>query len=239
MVNCKNCGAPLSLENAVCPHCGTPNPEAIEHLKKLSQLNKDFKKAKIEVAGEVQKSKQGYGALIILVLVLIANLVLFVMHGASYSIAERIRASRYDKAQIGEELERSLAEKDYDRLTIFQDSFDVRYSDFPKYNGVAYLAYDYLQIKKEVTDYLNSSDYYSDPLVRSIRSIKVFKDEYERLAKRRNEEELADQIDELNERCDLFLKTFLKMNDDDIAQVTSLSESQLLVLVSGRLNDEE
>ena len=23
MVNCKNCGAPLSLEEAVCPHCGS------------------------------------------------------------------------------------------------------------------------------------------------------------------------------------------------------------------------
>ena len=38
MVNCKNCGAPLSLEDAVCPHCGTPNPEAQEHLKKLKDL---------------------------------------------------------------------------------------------------------------------------------------------------------------------------------------------------------
>ena len=34
MVNCKNCGAPLTLNDAFCPHCGTPNPEAQEHLKK-------------------------------------------------------------------------------------------------------------------------------------------------------------------------------------------------------------
>ena len=35
MVNCKNCGAPLSLDQATCPYCGTENREAIEHIKKL------------------------------------------------------------------------------------------------------------------------------------------------------------------------------------------------------------
>ena len=47
MVNCKNCGAPLSLNDAFCPHCGTPNPEAQEHLKKLRQLDEQFENASL------------------------------------------------------------------------------------------------------------------------------------------------------------------------------------------------
>ena len=56
MVNCKNCGAPLSLEEAVCPHCGTPNPEAQEHLKKLAQLNSAFEQTQYEVVDEVKNT---------------------------------------------------------------------------------------------------------------------------------------------------------------------------------------
>ena len=44
MVNCKNCGAPLSLNDAFCPHCGTPNPEAQEHLRKLEALDQQFQR---------------------------------------------------------------------------------------------------------------------------------------------------------------------------------------------------
>ena len=39
MVNCKKCGAPLSLNEAFCPYCGEPNLEAQEHLKKLQELD--------------------------------------------------------------------------------------------------------------------------------------------------------------------------------------------------------
>ena len=88
MVNCKNCGAPLSLEEAVCPHCGTPNPEAQEHLKKLAQLNSAFEQTQYEVVDEVKKNKRGYGVLVILVMVMLANLILIPVHAASYDIAE-------------------------------------------------------------------------------------------------------------------------------------------------------
>ena len=100
MVNCRNCGAPLSLEEAVCPHCGTPNPEAQEHLKKLAQLDKDYRKTKLEVVSEVKKSKRGYGILVILVMLLLANLVMLVFHGASYSIADSIIASKMSDDEI-------------------------------------------------------------------------------------------------------------------------------------------
>ena len=73
MVNCKKCGAPLSLNDAYCPHCGTANPEAQEHLKKLQVLDAQVESAKQEVTAEVKKSKKGYGVLIILAMLLLAK----------------------------------------------------------------------------------------------------------------------------------------------------------------------
>ena len=74
MVNCKKCGAPLSLNEAFCPYCGEPNLEAQEHLKKLQELDEQFQNTSREVAAEVKKSKKGYGILVILVMLLLANL---------------------------------------------------------------------------------------------------------------------------------------------------------------------
>ena len=108
MVNCKNCGAPLSLEDAVCPHCGTPNPEAQEHLKKLKDLDRKFQSARFEVVDEVKKSKKGYGLLVILVMILLANLFLIPVHSASYEIAERIIASRMSVKQIRDTMDTFL-----------------------------------------------------------------------------------------------------------------------------------
>ena len=45
MVNCKKCGAPLSINEAVCPYCGEANPEAQAHLKKLRELDARFERA--------------------------------------------------------------------------------------------------------------------------------------------------------------------------------------------------
>ena len=100
MVNCKNCGAPLSLDEAKCPYCGTDNQEAIEHLKKLKKLDQGYRKAQKEVKEEVRKSKQGYGPLIVLLIVLLCNLIMLPFHSASYEIADAINTSKYSKEEI-------------------------------------------------------------------------------------------------------------------------------------------
>ena len=239
MVNCKNCGAPLSLEEAVCPHCGTPNPEAQEHLKKLAQLDKDYRKTKLEVVDEVKKSKKGYGVLVILVMLLLANLVMIPFHMASYEIADRIRASKMSEEQIMSTI-RDLADSgEYIEMSIFMDKFNLPYSRYGGYSQLSYLADYYNRVVDSMTDYLYSSDMYSDPLMRVCQTVKDFKDEYDRYAKRDLEQEILVHVDRLNDEFDHYLKTYMKLNDEDIAMISDMSSSQLLVLVNERLNDEE
>ena len=119
MVNCKKCGAPLSLNEAFCPYCGEANPEAQEHLKKLRELDEQFEIASQEVTAEVKKSRAGYGILITLVMLLFANLMIFAMHQVSYNIANQIIAGRMTEREIKAQLDQFLdgiLQKETDQL---------------------------------------------------------------------------------------------------------------------------
>ena len=239
MVNCKNCGAPLSLEQAVCPNCGTPNPEAQEHLKKLAQLDKDYSKTKLEVIDEVKKSKKGYGVLVILVMMLLANLVMFGFHGASYGISEKIIASKMSDEQITATIRQLMEEGEYIEMSIFMDKYYLPYSKYADYSNLSFLADYYDRVVEQFTNYLYMEDRYGDPLMNACEDIKDFKDEYVRLARREMDPSVSEHVGKLNDEFDLYLKAYLKLNEEDIASIPDITASQLLVLVNERMNNEE
>ena len=235
MVNCKNCGAPLSLNDAFCPHCGTPNPEAQEHLKKLQQLDERFESASLEVAAEVKKSRKGYGILIILVMLLLANLVIFVMHGMTYDIAERVIASKMSESEIRAQLDEFLDEGEYIELELFMDKFSLPYRDYEDYSRIAYLAEYQSRMIDAMTQYLYGTDPYGDPLVRTCQTVVDYEEALASLRKRENSERLLLHMEKLNDEVNGFLKNYLGLTDEDIAGIRNMSYSSLLILVNERL----
>ncbi len=238
MVNCKNCGAPLSLNDAFCPHCGTPNPEAQEHLKKLEQLDEQFENASQEVAAEVRKSRKGYGVLLILVMLLLANLLVFVMHQASYEIADRIIAGRMSESEIKARLDEFLDEGEYIELDLFMNKFNLSYRDYEDYSKISYLAAYQNRMTEYMTQYLYGTENYGDPLVRTCQAVVDYEDEYTSLMKRDNSEKALYHMEKINTEVNGFLKSFLKLTDEDIAGIRDLNESALLILVNERLSHE-
>ena len=208
MVNCKNCGAPLTLNDAFCPHCGTPNPEAQEHLKKLQQLDQRFEDASLEVAAEVKKSRKGYGILLILVMLLLANLVIFVMHGMTYDIAERVIASKMSEAEIKAKLDEFLDAGEYIEMDLFMNKFSLSYRDYEDYSKISYLAGYQSRMTDAMTQYLYGTENYGDPLIRTCQ---------------------------INTEVNGFLKNYLGLTDEDIAGIKDMNESSLLILVNERL----
>ena len=146
MVNCKKCGAPLSLDQVKCPYCGEINEEAKEHLEKLAKLDKDYKKTKQEVMTEVKKTKKGYNLLIVLVMLLIANMLMIPVWGASYDIAEKIAVSDRPVSEVKEELDSLLKDRDYPAFVVCYDRNDANYRDYREYSMVYSMAYDYCQV---------------------------------------------------------------------------------------------
>ena len=239
MVNCKNCGAPLSLNEAYCPHCGTPNPEAQEHLRKLAALDNEFHKAQDEVRDEVKKSRKGYGVLVILVMVLLANLALIPLHIASYDIADRIRlSSAMSDEEIRAKLDAFLEEGEFAELYLFTEKYNLSYQDYREYTRVAYLASYYVNFIEHVTNYLYNPEPYSDPLVQACRDITEFKSEYRNQLRWADETDDMSYAEQLNSDFDAAVKEYLKLTDEDLAEAENMTNSALLVRVNERLNNE-
>ncbi len=234
MVNCKNCGAPLSLNEAFCPHCGTANPEAQEHLKKLKDLDERFDNASREVAIEVKKSKKGYGILLILVMLLLANLVVFVLHSATYDIADRIIAGKMSDSEIKAQLDEFLDKGEYIELELFMKKFTLSYKDYRDYNLIANLAGYQDRMIDAVTQYLYGTENYSDPLVRICEAVTDYEEEYGYL-KKSDSETVCFHIEQINTEVNGFLKSYLKLTDEDLAGLKDMSSSALLILVNERL----
>lgn len=239
MVNCKNCGAPLNLNDAYCPHCGTPNPEAQEHLHKLIQLDKKVDEAAKEVKEEVKKSKKGYGLLIALTMLLLATLVVLVSLGASYEIADRIITSRMSETQIKATLDDLLDRGEYIELDVFMDKYYLPYDDYYEYTVVGYLADYYSRMVDHMSEYLYAVDPYDDPLVKVCQNTIDFKLGYERDIKRDLTEKTKAHLRALNAEVDAFLKYYLHLTDEEISGIKDMNNSSLVVLVSGRLENEK
>ena len=239
MVNCKNCGAPLSLEDAVCPHCGTPNPEAKEHLEKLAKLDRDFRKTKSEVAEEVRKSKSGYGVLVILVMVLLANLFMIPLHASTYDIAEKIVASRMGDARIRETLDELLEEGEYIEMAIFADKYQLPYQEYGDYNRIAFLAEYYNRLISNVTDYCYGKDPFNYPLVSACQNIKDFVSEYAHSGRYIDDRSMMKYVEDLNEEFEAYIKATLKLTDEDIMEINDMSNAELLLRISERMAYEE
>ena len=238
MVNCKNCGAPLSLNDACCPHCGTPNPEAQEHLKKLETLDRRFESASREVAAEVKKSKKGYGILLILVMLLLANFALLPLHGMSYNIAERIIAARMSDSEIKAKLDELLEKGEYIELDLFMNKFTLSYRDYSEYSDytrIAILASHQDRIIDAVTEYLYGTDTYGDPLVKTCQAVVDYETELSWFKKRDNRETVVSHMEKLNAEVNGLLRNYLKLTDEDIAGIKDMNSSSLLILVNERL----
>ncbi len=239
MLNCKNCGAPLSLNDAFCPHCGTPNPEAQEHIRKLQTLDHEFQMAQDEVHLEVKKSRKGYGVLVSLVMVLLANLILIPFHLASYDIADSIRISRMGDEEIQHTLDTLLENGEFAELYIFTNKYDLPYSKYAEYNRVAYLGSSYVNLIENLTNYLYNRNNYTDPLVQVCRNITEFKSEYRYYLKWAEDEKLIPYANRLNSDFNAVAKEYLNLTDEDLLEAENMTDSALLVRVNERLNDEK
>ena len=238
MINCKNCGAPLSLNDAVCPNCGTPNPEAQEHIRKLAALDNEFHRAENEVRAEVRKSRKGYGVLVILVMLLLANLVLIPFHSASYEIAEKLMVSNMSEEEIRQKLDGFLEEGNFTELFLFTDRYSLSYRDYSGYTRIASLAMYYKQFIDSITNYLYSSENYTDPLVRASRNIIDFKTDYRNYLKREEDPGFKVYAEQLNRDFDAAAKVYLKLTDEDLQEADKMTNSAMLVRVNERLNNE-
>lgn len=240
MVNCKNCGAPLTLDDAYCPHCGTPNEEAIEHIEKLKALDKDYEKTRNEVMSEAKKSYRGYNLLVILVVLLLANVMLFILYNRSYEISEKIVSARQDRSQIEAAMRDYLENEDYLEFVTYTDKYAISYRDYEEFIPIINLAYDYKQIVKDVSHYHTVKDNYADPLTRACTDLEDYLYDLKNYNRRDDYSDYTRKnIEKLDKQCRSFLKSYMYLKDTDMEELEEMTSSEIVTLVMERINDEK
>ncbi|MDO4533269.1 MAG: zinc ribbon domain-containing protein [Coriobacteriia bacterium] len=239
MLNCKNCGAPLSPDEAVCAYCGTPNPQVQESLKKQKALDKAVDSTRQQVVDEVKQAKRGYSLLVVLAVLLLANLVLLPMHEASYEIADTITEGDMTQNQITATLDQLLDEGEYIEMGVFADKHHLSYSDNREYMMIASLAADYNDVIEYTTRYFHGTDDYDDPLVRACQRIKGFKENYANITSRDISPDKLVHVERINAELESYVRDNLHLTDEDLADISTMSDTRLLVLVDERLHDED
>ena len=190
------------------------------------------------MTAEVKKSKKGYGVLIILAMLLLANLVALILHDASYEIADRIIASRKSDAVIKATMDELLDEGEYIEFEIFADKYSLSYREYREYLNIEYLAREYKDAVDNMTRYLYAVDPYDDPLIKVCEDVVDFKAEFRSLLRRDLEPRTAFHVDRLESEMNAFLKEYLNLTDEDIKGLDDMNSSALLILVNERLSEK-
>ena len=139
-MKCENCGANLRIEDAFCPYCGAPNPDAIHHRQDMQEYQQKFQRTQRDVYRSAKKFSL-INIRIIIVLVLVVLLLVTVMLNSShYEISRWIRHTR--TAAQSEEHRAKLteleAEGKYQAFYEYYSSNDMYYFDEVKDFSIVY-----------------------------------------------------------------------------------------------------
>lgn len=114
-MKCSNCGNNLTIDNEVCPYCGSKNPYAVKHredMKRFSQDYDDTKKEVVEKSGRFNERTFK----IAIVAVTIAAIAILAFFGVAAEDLKRQNARERMKGDAEDyipEIERLMAEGDY------------------------------------------------------------------------------------------------------------------------------
>ena len=105
-MNCAHCGAPVTLEDKYCPHCGQPNIQAAQHSEDMARYRNEFENTRRGVHGTLRAYKGITARLILFIIALISTIVTFGMWNSAYSI-HRDKMYKYAKAHSAEVIVRN------------------------------------------------------------------------------------------------------------------------------------
>ena len=124
-------------------------------------------------------------------------------------------------------------------MDLFMDRFSLSYRDYEEYTGIAYLANLQNRMIDSMTQYLYGTDPYGDPLVRTCQAVADYETEYQWLLKRDISEKVRLHTEKINHEVEGFLTAYLGLTEEDLAGISEMNESSLLILVNERLKHEK
>lgn len=252
-MNCENCGGNLSLEDAACPHCGTINKHAQQHIRDMDRYEGAFQSTQKNVYA-ITRNYAGITVRAIVITVLLILTVIFgVLAVSDYEIKSGLaRSKSYRNFKEYEKLlDGYMEEENFMAFSAFCEAIYMRGYDSPyeKYLPVQRASgqyiYLYESIMRAYTGVLEGAEQdeiadYAETLGEQLNyfyeSLDMERYEYVEGADTEENRKALERM-ELNVR--LLMQTYCGLTEEEAADLQSMSKAKRMVLLEERLGNAE
>ena len=123
-MKCTHCGGNIGIEDKICPYCGAPNEQALEHQADMRRFEASFKETQAHVEERTSRFSRMAVPITLAVILLLAMAASVLFASRSYdigrSLARRELAGHAADYQL--QIDEWLSEKDYLNLYAFYEN---------------------------------------------------------------------------------------------------------------------
>lgn len=251
-MECKNCGAKISIEDEYCPFCGAINEDAVKHVQDMKKYQKDYQSTKHTVLNEARRFNRFTVQLTFIALLACFNLFFYFSGKNAWEIGDRILAYQISanpakhETKLKEFREQKLYEAYY-RYYSSHPMYKVKSlrSNEPAAYAAHYYYKSYMNIMYLAEDELPSSLYQTrEELISSLSgSLENLyrcqnRDNYKFVENAYTEENIA-FINGLAQQAEDLMRVYLEFTEEDISKIHGETQQSILLYLAGRLNSDE
>lgn len=250
-MKCENCGGNLSLEDLTCPHCGTVNKHAQQHVRDMERYHGAFQDTREKVYSVTRKYAGIAVRAGVIAGLLILTVVFAVVGARSYEIKSSLAKSRAERkfAEYSAILDGYLEEEDYLAFHAFAEANDIWGYDSPyeKYMPVlrasSQYAYLYEAILRAYTvrqQEESEEGYAADQIKWTAEQLNYFYDsldmEQYSYYEDANSQENREALERMEDHVKVLLRTYCGLTPEDAEGLRELSEARRAVLLEERMS---
>lgn len=251
-MECKNCGAKISIEDERCPFCGAINEEAAKHVEDMKKYQKDYQHTKRTVMTEARRFNRFTVQLTFIALLACLNLFFYFSAKNAWEIGDRITLHRVSanpakyEAQLNEFRDQKLYNAYYryysnnsmyrvKSLRSYEPATSAAHYHFSCYMAIMYLS----ESEPPATQYQTRED-----LINSFSSSLAYlyqsqNPELYRYLDNAFTAENTAFIDGLVEQTEDLMRVYLGFTEEDFSNIRGESQQSILIYLAGRLNTNE
>ncbi len=254
-MKCPYCNNNLNIEDKYCPYCGKENKFAKEHQESMEHYEADYTATKQDVIAETKRFQTKTIRITILAVMaaIAAGFFILAMFADDISYSRREKAviakSAHHKAAINALME----DRDYLAVDEYMDANHISYSDgFDEYYAVeqasSYYSYFYGNILQILSRRLDDQEktYYAseEELLTEIGKDIAKINEARDLGEWYEEKgcytpEKTAYLEDLQNQVAVLVSAYLNVPLEDAAQISSMSEARIIVLLEENYNGEK
>lgn len=247
-MKCPHCGSQLSIEDAYCPFCGHVNEKAKGYTTTMNLYEKELSTAQKKVEKSTHLVKSLVVFLVIAVILCIANIVLVLMNKNVYHIEKYIASKDIDWHfdEYCNTMDTLISNGDYSIFDQFyydknlaasskMDSYCRLHTYVSEYNNIFF--YLSTLVFDETKDSTTDKERFLTKLAWSVNYFyKMYTGGEDVYPNYEIEEKHWQTVEVLNQKLRALFSYYFSMTEQELDQMSSMSEVQIALFLGRRLN---